>query len=78
MVLKKKAKPIVYQIVDGCVDDLIFTFGFTREKAKSELVNALQEPLIKNRILAFVLMGNEDIKTAAGANCSGCVCEKIQ
>ena len=78
MVLKKKAKSRVYQVVDGCVDDLIFTFAMSKDQAQKELINALQEPWIKNRILAFVLMGNEDIKTATGSSCSGCVCEKIQ
>jgi hypothetical protein len=74
--MMKKQKPKHYQVLDGCVDDLIFTFGFNRERAKSELINALQEPLIKNRILSFVLMGNEKIVTAAGSSRSGCICEK--
>ncbi len=70
MEIKKKAKPRLYQVVDWCVDDLIFTFGISKDKAQKEMVNALQEPLIKNRILSFVLMGNETT-TAAGTNCSG-------
>ncbi len=68
--MRREGKQVLHGTIDGWIDDLIYTFGFTKDKATKEMVNALQEPLIKNRILAFVLMGNETT-TAAGANCSG-------
>lgn len=68
--MRREGKQVLHGTIDGWVDDLVYTFGFTKDKATKEMVNALQEPLIKNRILTFVLMGNETT-TAAGANCSG-------
>ena len=68
--MKPETQKTLHSAVDGWVDELIFTFGFTKHKAVKEMCNALQEPLIKSRILAFVLMGNETT-TAAGSSCSG-------
>ncbi|GEM_PF-4541223 len=68
--MRREGKHVLHSTIDGWVDDLIFTFGFTKDKATREMVNALQEPLIKSRILSFVLIGNETT-TTAGTNCSG-------
>ncbi|MEI6846591.1 MAG: hypothetical protein WCK32_00910 [Chlorobiaceae bacterium] len=68
--MRKNSKQALDHTVDGLVDYLIYKVGLSKDKAMKEVVNALQEPGIKGRILYFVLLGNE-ITTAAGANCSG-------